>query len=161
MFIFNIYSGERQVLQDQKWGLSDERRALVLVTWHLLPSHYSQTRVGGKKITTHRFVFLKMRSRCRYASSAGTYCFRCLPTPRASQSMSVLLVCAVMAHLEYNRHSWTDIARLVCLCSLVCCFLFSSFSFLPPILICLSISCMSHRSVCSGSLNGPIVWRLR
>lgn len=73
----------------------------------------------------------KMRSRCRYASSAGTYYFRCLPSPRASQSMSALLVCAVMAHLEYNRHSWPDRARLVCLCSLVCRFLLSSSSFWP------------------------------
>lgn len=43
------------------------------------------------------------------------------------------------------------------------CLLFSLLLllFLAPILIRLSVSCMSHRSVCSGSLNGPIVWHLR
>ena len=47
--------------------------------------------------------------------------------------MNVLLVCAVMAHLEYNHHSCPDKAWLVCLRALVhyfllifffCCFLF-------------------------------------
>lgn len=58
---------------------------------------------------------------CRAQSLSGA------SSPVGLRSMSVLLVCAVMAHLEYNRHSCLDKARLVCLRVL-----FASFPLFSP-----------------------------
>ena len=66
------------------------------------------------------------------SASVGHKAFQVTPVPGAPQSMSALLVCAVMAHLEYNRHSCPDKALLVCLCALVHCFLFFFFFFFTP-----------------------------
>lgn len=102
------------------------------------------------------------------SASVGHKAFQVTAVPEGLQSMSALLVCAVMAYLEYNHHSCPDKAWLVCLCALVHFFVYF-FIFLPatlckdffPPLIPLPVCCMSDRSVCVSSLNGPIVWRLR
>ena len=50
--------------------------------------------------------------------------------------MSALLVCAVMAHLEYNHHSCPDKAWLVCLHALAHYFLLFFFFFFTLSLLC-------------------------
>lgn len=70
------------------------------------------------------------RASHRYVSSVGHKAFQVAPVPEGLRSMSALLVCAVMAHLEYNRHSWLDKARLVCLCALVSLFSLLFYPFL-------------------------------
>lgn len=76
--------------------------------------------------------------------------------------MSAPLVCVVMAHLEYNRHGRLDKASLVCFYALVHFFPLSFNSFSPFFRAdspptTLPVRCMSNRSVCASSINGPIV----
>lgn len=79
------------------------------------------------------FLWIPPRELCAGISvSVGHKAFQVTPVPEGLQSMSALLVCAVMAHLEYNRHSCLDKARLVCLCALVHYFLF----FFTPSFFC-------------------------
>lgn len=51
--------------------------------------------------------------------------------PRGLQSMRPVLVCAVMAHLEYTRHSCLDKACLVCLFVCACSLFLLLFFFYP------------------------------
>lgn len=107
-----------------------------------------------QKHTKYRLCLKKKsppRASCRYISSVGHKAFQVAPVPEGLQSMSALLVCAVMAHLEYNRHSWLDKARLVCLCALVSLL---SLLFYPFLLFFCPLPCVKipppppHSSTC-------------
>lgn len=128
---------------------------------HCSRRHKGATGEVGAVQRSHRIDLCKemrspLRARCRYISSVGHGTFQVAPVPEGLQSMGALLVCAVMAHLEYNCRTWPDI---VCLCVLVHCFLFAHLPTPPPPAF-IPVCCMSDRSVCVNSLNDPILWQL-
>lgn len=128
-------------------------------------------RVAYKKVPNYRsglfLLLLNWELRAGIFASAEHKAFQVTSVPKDLQSMSVLLVCAVMPHLEYKHDSCLKRkAQLVCLLAHSVSFLaltflprvkiFFFFFFFFPLLVPPAVCCGFDRCVCASPLNDPI-----
>lgn len=78
-------------------------------------TNYKHIDHSGAYTITMFFYEVSLGALYRYLCLCRAQILSGASSPVGLRSMSVLLVCAVMAHLEYNRHGCLDKARLVCL----------------------------------------------